>query len=69
MDRKPITAREALPWIIPGSIVGAGLALAVCSLMGLLSNVIAVPCFSGAGGAFGALIGLKIADVRRRKRP
>jgi ABC-type Fe3+-siderophore transport system permease subunit len=69
MDEKPIPAREAIPWIMLGSTVGAGLSLAICCLLGLFGNVVATSSFSGFGGASGAVIGLKIAAVRRRNRP
>ena len=69
MDRKPITFREGLPWIIPLALIGAGAGVAVGAWAGWIGDLLLLPATAGVGGAFGGLVGLKIADVRRRARP
>ena len=69
MDERPLTAREAIPWMIPGSLIGAALGIGISAWGGWLRDVFIMPFILGVTGAVGSVIGMKIAHVRRRKRP
>jgi hypothetical protein len=55
--------------MIPGALLGAALGIGISAWGGWLRDVFVMPFILGVTRAVGSVIGMKIAHVRRRKRP